>query len=72
MRLPYCLISDFALVYLAAIADITFSAHVPRDYSWSYGQFHSPDVPLRDIDTHLAPAVIATSDFLRRGYQACR
>ena len=70
MRLPHPVISGFALIYLSVTAGITIPAILPRS-GWDYCEFHDVHDSLRDIDRLLAPAVIATFEFLRRGYQAC-
>ena len=67
----YSVLSGFVILDLLRTARCTLSTHIPRA-SWFYCQFHSPYVHPRDIDSRLAPAVIAASDFLRRGFQACR
>ena len=70
MRLPHPVVSGFVLIYLSVTAGNTVPAKLPRGSS-TYCEFHDVYDPPRDIDTLLAPAVIATSDFLRRAYQAC-
>ena len=70
MRLPHPVVSGFVLIYVSVTAGTTIPAKLPRS-DWDYCEFHDVYDCLRDIDTLLAPAVIATSDFLRRAYQAC-
>ena len=70
MRLPHSVISGFLLIDFSVTAGNTVPAKLPRD-SWDYCESHDIYDTPRDIDTLLAPAVIATSDFLRRAYQAC-
>lgn len=71
MRLFDSDLYGFVLFLFSVTASITHSARLPRDM-WVDCEFRSPHNPLRDVDTGLAPAVIATSDFLRRAYQACK
>ena len=70
MRLPHPVVSGFVLIYLSVTAGKTIPAKLPRS-GWDYCEFHDGYGLLENIDTFLAPAVIATSDFLRRAYQAC-
>ena len=66
MRLSFSVVSGHVHVYISVTAIITVSAQ-----SEDYCRFHSFYVHHKDVNTPLAPAVIATSDFLRRAYQAC-
>lgn len=70
MRLPHPIVSGFVLIYLPLTAGNTIPAKLPRG-SWYYCEFRDVYDFLRDIDTYVAPAVVATSSFLRRAYQAC-
>ena len=70
MRLPHHVVSGFLLIYLSVTAGKTVPAKLPWS-GWDYCESHDVHDSFRDIDTLLAPAVIASSDFLRRAYQAC-
>ena len=70
MRLPHPIVSGFVLIYWSLTTGNTIPTKLPRS-GWDYCEFHDVSGFLRDIDTLIAPAVVAPSNFLRRAYQAC-
>lgn len=53
----------------AALVDLCFS--IERSYLLSIPLLSRPP-PTKSLEARQVPAVIATSEFLRRGYQACK
>ena len=57
--------------FLALPATLLSLYFVTASTSLLSGPFLSEGPPMDPLEPRQAPAVIATSDFLRRGYQAC-